>query len=115
MKRHIVDLHAQDCVSRRVLIHVTVVQDAPINVQVAGHAQLLVILHVKVNVVDVVLVQDVLKHVQDVVLRALVNVKDARMDAVLNVLVDVVLVALETVEIIVKDRLFLMYLAMEIV
>ena len=102
MKRHIVDLHARDCVSRRVLIHVTVVQDAPINVQVAGHAHLLVILHVKVNVVDVVLVQDALKHVQDVVLRALVNAKDVRMVAELNVLADVDLVVPETVEISVK-------------
>lgn len=102
MKRHIVDLHARDCVSRRVLIHVTAVQDAPINVQVAGHVQLLVILHVKVNVVDVVLVQDVLKHVQDVVLRALVNAKDVRMVAELNVLADVDLAVLETAEISVK-------------
>ena len=102
MKRHIVDLHARDCVSRRVLIHVTAVQDALINVQVAGHAQLLVILHVKVNVVDAVLVQDVLKHVQDAVLRALVNAKDVRMVAELNVLADVDLVVLETVEISVK-------------
>ena len=99
MKRHIADLHARDCVSRRVLIHVTVVQDAPINVQVAGHVQLLVILHVKVNVVVVVLVQDVLKHVQDAVLRALVNAKDVRMVAELNVLADVDLVVPETVEI----------------
>lgn len=102
MKRHIVDLHARDCVSRRVLIHVTAVQDALINVQVAGHAQLLVILHVKVNVVDAVLVQDVLKHVQDAVLRALVNVKDAKKDVELNVLADVEQAVLETVEISVK-------------
>lgn len=102
MKRHIVDLHARDCVSRRVLIHVTAVQDALINVQVAGHAQLLVILHVKVNVVDAVLVQDVLKHVRDAVLRALVNVKDVRMVAELNVLADVDLVVPETAEISVK-------------
>ena len=102
MKRHIVDLHARDCVSRRVLIHVTAAQDALINVQVAGHAQLLVILHVKVNAADVVLVQDVLKHVQDAVLRALVNAKDVRMVAELNVLADVDLVVPETVEISVK-------------
>ena len=102
MKRHIVDLHARDCVSRRVLIHVTAVQDALINVQVAGHEQLLVILHVKVNVVVVVLVQDVLKHVQDAVLRALVNAEDVRMVAELNVLADVDQAVLEIVEISVK-------------
>ena len=102
MKRHIVDLHARDCVSRRVLIHLTVVRGALINVRVAGHVQLLVILHGKVNVVDVVLVQDVLKHVQDAVLRALVNAKDAKKDAELNVLADVDQAVLEIAEISVK-------------
>lgn len=102
MKRHIVDLHARDCVSRHALIHVTVVQDALISVQVVEHAHLPVILHAKVNAEDAVLVQDVLKHVQDAVLRALVNVKDAKKDVELNVLADVDQAVLEIAEISVK-------------
>lgn len=115
MLQRTVDQHARVCVLQHVLIHVMVAQDVPISAQVVEHAQMLVILHAKANVVVAVLVLVVLRHALDAVLHVLVNVKDVRMDVDLNVLVVVVQDALEIVETLVKVHRFLMYPVMEIV